>query len=441
MVEDLLAARLQMAFSLGFHIVFASIGMTMPFLMAFAEGAWLRTKKPVYRDLAKAWSKGVAIFFAIGAVSGTLLSFELGLLFPGFMEHAGPIIGMPFSYEGAAFFLEAIAIGFFLYGWERLSPRMHFLSGVAVGITGLASGILVVSANAWMNAPTGFEWVDGQAVNVDPMAAMLNPAWATEALHMVLAAFVSTSFAVAGVHAFRLLKAPKEETSEFHQRGMKIALGFGAICALLQPLSGDLSAKDVAVRQPAKFAAMEAHFETSAPASLLLGGIPNEETREVSYGLHIPYALSFLAHGDFEAEVTGLDQIPEEDWPPVVPTHLAFQTMVGCGMALALLGILFLVLRKWAPTRLRSKTFLRLVMLATPLGFIATEAGWTVTEVGRQPWVIYGIMRTEDAVTPMPGLWVSFVLTTAIYLFLAGFSLWLLKRQILRAERRLENAK
>jgi cytochrome d ubiquinol oxidase subunit I len=252
-MDDLVAARLQMAISLGFHIVFACIGMTMPWLMAAAQWRYLRTRQPVYLQLARAWSKGVAVFFAVGAVSGTVLSFELGLLWPRFMEHAGPIIGLPFSWEGTAFFVEAIAIGIFLYGFGRVPERIHFASGLVVGVSGLASGILVVSANAWMNSPQGFRMVDGQAVDVDPVAAMFNAAWPSQALHMVLAAFVSTAFGVAGVHAFRLLKNPQ---SDMHRIALRVSLTIGAVAALLQPLSGDLSAQHVTKHQPAKLAAM-----------------------------------------------------------------------------------------------------------------------------------------------------------------------------------------
>ncbi|MBD0255984.1 MAG: cytochrome ubiquinol oxidase subunit I [Cytophagales bacterium] len=426
-MEDLLSARLQMAVSLGFHIIFACIGMVMPFLMAFAHWKWLRTGQPVYLDLTKTWSKGVAIFFATGAVSGTVLSFELGLLWPEFMRHAGPVIGMPFSWEGTAFFLEAIALGLFLYGWNRLNKWVHWGTGVVVGLSGVASGIFVVAANAWMNSPAGFDWVDGQAVNIDPVAAMFNRAWFSQSLHMTLAAFVSTCFAVAGIHALLLLRHPGHP---LHRRAFRIALTFGAVAAFLQPISGDISAKDVAVRQPAKLAAMEALFETSKPASLLIGGIPNEKEKRVDYAIHLPNLLSFLAHGDLNAEVKGLDQFPVEEWPPVLVTHVAFQVMVGCGMLLMAVGLAFLLVQwKWKHL-LEHRVLLTAVALATPLGFIAVEAGWTVTEVGRQPWIVYGIMKTKDALTPMPGLVYPLILFTALYVVLAVLVTWLMVRQI-----------
>lgn len=426
-MDDFLAARLQMTVSLGFHIVFACIGMTMPFLMFFSEWKWLRTGREIYLDLAKAWSKGVAIFFAVGAVSGTVLSFELGLLWPEFMEHAGPIFGMPFSWEGAAFFLEAIALGLFLYGWKRLNKWVHLGAGFVVGLCGVVSGIFVVAANAWMNAPAGFDWVNGEAVNIDPVKAMFNKAWFGQAHHMTVAAFVATGFGVAGVHALLLWKNPKRE---IHRKAMHIALAMGGIAAILQPISGDLIAKTVAKLQPAKLAAMESHFETSASAPLVIGGIPDQENRKVNYAIKIPGMLSFLAHGDFKAEVTGLEEFPEELWPPVLIVHLSFQLMVLLGMIMASVGILFLIFRwKW-PHLLDKKWWLLLVFILTPMGFLAVELGWIVTEVGRQPWIIYGIMKTRDSLTPMPGLQYPLYVITFIYLFLSFLVIWLLGRQI-----------
>lgn len=426
-MDDLFAARSQMALSLGFHIIFACIGMVMPFFMATSHYKYLKTKDPLYRELTKAWSKGVAIFFVTGAVSGTMLSFELGLLWPEFMLHAGPIFGMPFSLEGTAFFIEAIFLGFFLYGWGKFNPWFHWWTGVIVGISGLASGILVVAANGWMNSPTGFDFVNGEYLNIDPIAALFNDAWFTQALHMTLAAFVSTGFAVAGIHAFLLMKG---KNLEFHRKAFTIAILFGAVAAILQPISGDISAKDIAVRQPAKLAAMEAHFETTKNAPLIIGGIPDVEKKEVNYAIEIPGALSFLAHGDFDAEVMGLDQIPEEHHPPVMVTHFAFQIMVGLGMMLVGLSLLYFF-SLWKKKNWQFKRwFLWLFVLATPLGFIALEAGWTVTEVGRQPWIIYEIMLTQDAVTPIPGIVYSFIVFTVIYISLAAIVGFLLYRQI-----------
>lgn len=426
-MDDFLAARSQMALSLGFHIIFACIGMVMPFFMAVAHYKWLRTGQEVYRNVTKAWSKGVAIFFATGAVSGTVLSFELGLLWPTFMEHAGPIFGMPFSLEGTAFFIEAIALGFFLYGWGKFNPWFHWFTGVIVGISGLASGILVVAANAWMNSPNGFDYIDGNYLNIDPIKAMFNDAWFSQALHMTLAAFVATGFAVAGVHALMVLKG---RNLLFHQKAFRIAAIFATVAAVLQPLSGDISAKDVAVRQPAKLAAMEAHFHTEKKAPLIIGGLVNEEEASVKYALKIPGLLSWMAHGDSERSVTGLDQIPRENQPPVAITHYSFQVMVGLGMLMMLLALIYFLALVKKKTWLKSNWLYKLFVIAIPMGFIAIEAGWMVTEIGRQPWIIHGVMRTADAVTPMPGIAYSFYIFTAVYISLSLIVMFLLYRQI-----------
>lgn len=426
-MNDFLAARSQMALSLGFHIIFSCIGMVMPFFMAVSHYYYLKTGKPIFRNITKAWSKGVAIFFATGAVSGTVLSFELGLLWPKFMEHAGPIFGMPFSLEGTAFFIEAIALGFYLYGWDRFNKWFHWFTGVIVGISGLISGILVVAANAWMNSPAGFDYVNGKYIHIDPIKAMFNDAWFSQALHMSIAAFAATGFAVAGVHALMILK---KKNTEFHTKSFKIAAIFACIAALLQPLSGDISAKDIAHRQPAKLAAMEAHFHTQKSAPLIIGGIPDVEKQKVNYALEIPGMLSFMAHGDFKSEVIGLDKFEKKNQAPVAITHFAFQIMVGLGMLMMGISIIYLIailkVKKWLAT----KWLMQLFILATPVGFIAVEAGWTVTEVGRQPWIINGIMRTADAVTPMPGIAYSFYLFTAVYVSLSIIVIFMLYRQI-----------
>lgn len=430
-INNLLAARAQMAISLGFHILFAAIGVAMPFLVATAHYRYLRTGDPVYKRLTLAWSKGVAILFATGAVSGTVLSFELGLLWPRFMEHAGPIIGMPFSWEGAAFFLEAIALGIFLYGWERLHPWLHWVAGVAVGVSGIFSALFVICANGWMNSPAGFRWVDGHATDIDPWAAMWNRAALGQGIHMCIAAFVATAVAVAGLHAWGLRKNPQ---SALHRAALRISLGFAAVAALLQPLHGDRLAKSVAVRQPVKLAAMEALFETAAPAPLLVGGLPDETSRTVRFGVHIPRALSFLAFGDLQSPVRGLSEFPREHWPPVAVVHIAFQIMVAIGSLLFALAVAVLWLLWRAPQRLEHPWSLLLAIACTPLGFVAIEAGWTVTEVGRQPWIIYGVLKTADAVTPMPGVIVPFLFFSVLYLSLSATVIWLLRRQLQHVE-------
>ncbi|MCX6110640.1 MAG: cytochrome ubiquinol oxidase subunit I [Proteobacteria bacterium] len=436
-MDNLLAARTQMALSLGFHIVFASIGIAMPFLMALAHLRYLRGGDPVDRDLTKAWSKGVAIFFAIGAVSGTVLSFELGLLWPRFMDHAGAIIGMPFSWEGTAFFLEAIALGIFLYGWERVPRWIHWGSGVVVGVSGVASGVFVVCANAWMNSPAGFDWNGGQPTAIDPWKAMFNPAAATEGLHMIVAAFEAVGFAVAGVHAWLLLKT----RLDLHRRAFRLALIVASGAAILQPLVGDVSAKSVARRQPIKLAAMEGHFQTERGASLIVGGWPDAEAMQTRMAIRIPRLLSFLAFGDLDHEVKGLADFPRDQWPPIAPTHVAFQVMVGLGSLLAVLGLFGLAALRFAPDWLDRPQVLRLFAWSTPLGFLALEAGWVVTEVGRQPWIIYGLLRTVDALTPRPGVVYTLGLYAVTYALLAVIAVALLGRQIRLLDRQQGGAR
>jgi cytochrome d ubiquinol oxidase subunit I len=427
-MSDLLFARSQMAMSLAFHIIFAALGIGMPLLMAIAEGMYLRTRQPVYLELSKRWARGTAILFAVGAVSGTVLSFELGLLWPGFMARAGAIIGMPFSLEGFAFFAEAIFIGIYLHGWNRLSPFWHWFSGLIVAVSGIFSGIFVVTANAWMNSPAGFKLVDGKFTEIDPIAAMLNPASLHEVLHMTLAAFVATGFAVAAIHAFFLLRS---RNSPFHRSALGIALAMAGISIPLQILSGDHSARAVGRLQPAKLAAMEAHYRTQFGAPLVIGGIPNDETRTTDYALTIPRGLSFLLADDPSAKVAGLEEFPRNNWPNVRAVHWSFDIMVASGMALLALAVSSGWLW-WKHRALASHPWLlRALVAAGPLGFVAIEAGWVVTEVGRQPWIIYGVMRTKEAVTPMPWIVVPFVAFTALYIFLAFIVFFLLRRQFL----------
>jgi len=434
-MDDLLAARLQMAVSLGFHIVFAMIGIGMPVLMALAEARWIRTGSEVARRLAKSWAKGTAIFFAVGAVSGTVLSIELGLLWPAFMEHAGGIIGLPFGLEGFAFFTEGIFLGVYLYAWDRIPKRAHLASGIIVAISGALSAVFIIMVNAWMNTPEGFQFDPATGIfsDIDPLEAMITPHWAHQFVHQLLAAYASVGFAVAGVHAFGLLR---DRASLFHREALGLAMTMALPAALLVPVSGHWAAQEVAQRQPAKLAAMEGQFETEAGAPLRIGGIPFEDEAQTRWAIEIPGALSFLAFNDFGATVTGLDAFPRDEWPPVAIVHFAFQLMVACGTAMAAVASWW-ALGAWRVHRAgRSplgeappKMLCLALMACAPLGFIAIEAGWIVTEVGRQPWIIYGVMRTADSVSPMPGLVVPFVSFSLIYVALAFFVTALMVRQ------------
>jgi cytochrome d ubiquinol oxidase subunit I len=425
-VDPLLYARAQMGLSLAFHIVFAAAGIALPVLLVASDVLHRRTGDPDYLELSKRLAKGTAVLFAVGAVSGTVLSLELGLLWPRFMESFGEVVGLPFALEGYAFFTEAIFLGIYLYGRDRVSAGLHLASGIAVAVSGAASAFFVTLVNAIMNVPRGFVWEGGRAVNVDPVGAMFGGPWLQQTAHVLISSYQSTAFAMAGIHAWMLLRHGE---SALHRKALGLALAMACITAIVQPISGDFSAKEVAEHQPAKLAALEGHFHTQRGAPLHIGGLPDVESGATRYAIEIPGGLSFLAFGDAEAEVRGLEAFPRDEWPPVAPTHVAFQVMAGAGVAMAMMAVVAIVLalrRRGLPT---ARWFLRAVVIVSPLGVIAMEAGWFVTELGRQPWVVRGAMRTADAVTPFPYLAAPFWIFTVVYLFLASAVVLLLRSQ------------
>ncbi len=424
-MSDLVAARAQMGTSLAFHIIFAALGIGLPLLLVLSEGLYLRTRNPDYKILARKWAKATAILFAVGAVSGTVLSFELGLLWPGFMRYAGSIVGMPFSLEGYAFFIEAIFLGLYLYGRNRLSPLVHWLTTIPVAVGGAVSGIFVVAVNSWMNSPSGFDIVNGKVTNVDPVKAMFNSAWLVQATHSTISAYIATGFAVAGVYAVKMLRGKRDG---YNRRGLALSLAVGCLMIPLQFLSGHQSAEWVADNQPAKLAAMEGHFETSACAPLNILGLPNAETGRTDFAIQIPCGLSILAHFDPNATIKGLNDFPADQRPDSLLVHLNFDLMVGLGSFLLLVA-LWVGWTWWRNKRVPDgKWILRAIALASPMGFIALEAGWMVTELGRQPWVVYGLVRTKDSVTTAPGVLPIFISFTLLYITLAGVVVWLLRR-------------
>lgn len=422
-MDTLLAARWQMTISLAFHMFFAAIGIGLPLLLVIVEGRYLRTGQEHYKALARKWAKATGLLFAVGAVSGTALSFELGLLWPKYMEITGAAVGHIFGLEGYAFFVEAIFIGLYLYAWDRISPLAHWLCGVMIAISGALSGIFILGVNAWMQLPVGFVIEQGRVVVSDPIAIFKQPAWMHMAIHSTLSTYIAVAFAVAGIYAFGWIKGRRDA---YHRSAIMVALAVGGIAAILQPLSGDLLSKFVFRTQPAKFAAMEAQFTTQRSAPLRIGGWPDVERGVTNYAIEIPGGLSFLATHDFSAEVRGLDQFPRDEWPNVKITHAAFQIMVGTGTALVALTIWFwFAWWRWRKDFLGKRLAWSLVF-AAPLGYIALQAGWVVTEVGRQPWVIRGILRTADAVTPrgdVPPVFYSF---SILYMVLAAAVIFLL---------------
>ena len=421
--EYLLQARQMQAMSFAVHIPLVCFGIAFPAMVVFLEGLWLRTGDPLYRALAKRWSKAMLILFAIGVVTGTILSFEMGLLWPEFMATFGDVFGLAFGIEGFSFFMEAIFIAIYVYGWERLPPRAHIAVGAPVILAGFTGSFMVISVNGWMNQPTGFSIVDGKVTDVDPLAALFNANVWHELTHMYLAGFLVAGFLVASVYAVAWLRGRRDRR---HLVGLVVALSFGALVAPAQLLVGDWAARTVAKRQPVKLAALEGLEKTTKGAGFELIG-----------GVEVPRALSLLAFRDPDATVKGLDTVPERDRPPSTIVKISFRAMVAIGTALAALGAWFAWVW-WRRGHLpRSVWFARAVVAAGPLSLVALIAGWVTTEVGRQPWVVYEIMRTEAAVTGASGIPVGFAVLSLVYVALAAIA-YVMLRRLARAEFEVE---
>ena len=428
----LLPARNQMALSLGWHIIMACFGMTFPAMI------FVLHRRGLHRDgrkgdedsleLAKRWSKAAGVLFAIGAVSGTVLSFELGLLWPGLMSAFGDVVGLAFALEGISFFVEAIFLGIYVYGWGRLPGRMHSLMLIPIMAAGVTGSFLVVSVNGWMNAPTGFRLVEGaglegqglagNVVDVDPIGAIFNSAAGLQFLHMYLAAVMVVGYSVAAIYATGWLRGRRDR---IHRLGIVVPLVFAAAVTPLQPVVGHFAGQRLADEQPIKLAAMEGLAETTEGARLEIGGIWDGEKLVGAIEIPIDGLLSFVATNDFDATVIGLDAVPEEDRPPVGVVHIAFQTMVAIGSALV--GLVAWAGWLWWRNRrsgsdepwFDSPWFLRALVAAGPAAVIAMETGWVTTEVGRQPWIVNGILRTEDAVTDAGYIWISLAIVVVVY--------------------------
>jgi cytochrome bd ubiquinol oxidase subunit I len=385
----------------------------------------LKKKDANWMLLTRRWAKAAAILFAIGAVSGTILSFELGLLWPTYTKFAGAVVGLPFALEGFAFFLEATFLGLYLYGWDRLSARAHWLCSFPIWISGLASAWFIVSVNSWMNTPAGFVFQHGKVVDINPWQAMFNPSTPYETIHMMLSCYVATGFGVAAVYAFAIVRG---KNTAYNWKALRLAMAMGAIAIPLQIISGDANARFLADAQPTKLAAMEALFQTTSGAPLQIGGLADPSTGKIYYAIEIPHGLSLLATGDPNATIKGLDAVPRNNWPIIEATHLSFDGMVGIGFFALLIALLFWLFawrkRRW----LENRWLLWGILLAGPLTFLAIELGWMLTEFGRQPWVIVGYLRTADAVTTAPGLNISFLLFSLVYLLLSFALIRLLLR-------------
>ncbi|HEY7145853.1 MAG TPA: cytochrome ubiquinol oxidase subunit I [Streptosporangiaceae bacterium] len=423
-VADPVAARSQMGFSLAWHIVLACFGVGLPGLVLFTEWRGLRTGDPAYRLLARRWAKVLGVLFAVGAVSGTILSIEMGVLWSGLMSDYGQVIGLPFAIEGIAFFIEAIFLGIYLYGWDRLPPRAHLLSGIPIFVAGVASAFFVVCANSWMNTPTGFTVRGGRITRVDPWAAMFNPATGPQTAHMIIAALMVTGFGVASVYAVAMLRGRRDR---YHRLGLLIPLTGAAILTPVQIVVGDWAARMVGDHQPVKLAAMEGLAKTTMGAPESLFGFYSGG--RLHGALRIPNGLSLLAKGNPDATIQGLNTVPPSDRPPLVTlVHLSFDSMVTIGFGLLALG-LWLAWSWWrnrdAP---RTAWFLRAVAVSGLAATAAMELGWITTEVGRQPWIVYRVLRVANAVNPAAGLQYGFYAVLAIYAVLTVTTIAVLRR-------------
>jgi cytochrome d ubiquinol oxidase subunit I len=417
-------ARQMQALSFAVHIPLVCFGMAFPVLVLFCEWTALRTGSEVHLTLARRWSRVLVALFAVGVVTGTILSFEMGLLWPNFTGTFGSVFGLGFAIEGFSFFVEAIFIGIYAYGWDRLSPRWHLASGIPIAITGVTGSFMVIAVNGWMNHPSGFRLVDGRVTDVQPVRALFaNSFMWHEFVHMYLAAFIVAGFVVAACYAVALLRG---NTSRYVRVALAIPLTAAAVAAPVQVLVGDWAARTVADQQPVKLAALEGLGRTTRGAPVHVGGWYSDG--EVHFGLPIPRLLSLLAAHDPNATVRGLAAFPLGDLPPVNVVRLSFQTMVGIGLALALLAVCFLWVRFRRGRAPESPWFHRAVVLAGPAAVVALIAGWVTTEVGRQPWVVYGVMRTEDAVTGASGIPVGYGVLAVVYLGTAVAVWWILRR-------------
>jgi cytochrome bd ubiquinol oxidase subunit I len=422
--EYLDQARQMQALSFAAHIPLVCFGIAFPAMVLFLEWRYLRTGDQLYRTLAKRWSKVMLALFAVGVVTGTILSFEMGLLWPNFMATFGDVFGVAFALEGFSFFLEAIFIAIYVYGWDRLSPRAHFLAGIPIVLTGFVGSMMVIAVNGWMNHPTGFTLRAGEAVDVHPFAALFeNDFFWHEVVHMYLAAYIVAGFLTAAVYAWGWLRGCR---GRYERTALLVALTIGALAAPVQIVVGDWAAREVAANQPVKLAALEGLGETTKGAPLHVLGWYDDG--EVKYGIRFPRLLSVLAFHDPDATVQGLDEVAEDDRPPVNVVRAAFQTMVLIGFFLAFVSLLFLwtlLRRRRLP---RSDWFYRAVVLAGPLSVVALIAGWVTTEVGRQPWVVYEVMRTPEAVTGASGIPVGYATLALVYAGLGAAVIWVLRR-------------
>jgi cytochrome d ubiquinol oxidase subunit I len=422
--QYLVEARQMQALSFVAHIPLVAFGISFPAMVLFVEWLYLRTGDPLYGTIARRWTRVVAALFAVGVITGTLLSFEMGLLWPNFTATFGSVFGLGFAIEGFSFFMEAIFIGIYVYGWDRLSPRAHLASGLPIIITGFTGSLTVISVNAWMNHPGGFHLRAGKVVDIHPLSALFGNGYLWhELVHMYIAGYIVSGFVVAATYAFAHLRG---RWGRYERTAIAIPLTIAAFAAPVQVLVGDWAGREVATHQPIKLAAIEGLTKTTRGAPEHLLGWYTEG--QVKYGIELPHGLSLLAFHSWNAKVQGLDTVPANQRPPVNVVRIAFQTMVGIGTLLALLGVGFLFVRLRRKRLPESVWFYRAVVVAGPLAVVALIAGWVTTEVGRQPWVVYRVMPTAEAVTGASGIPVGYATLAVVYVLLACGVAWVLRR-------------
>jgi len=422
--DHLLEARQMQSLSFAAHIPLVCFGIAFPAMVLIMEWLGQRTGDPIYRVIARRWSRVMLALFGIGVITGTVLSFEMGVLWPNFTATFGGVFGLGFAIEGFSFFMEAIFIGIYVYGWDRLSPRWHLLSGIPIVITGLTGSLMVIAVNAWMNHPGGFRLVGGEAVDIHPWSALFANSYLWhELIHMYVAGYIVTGFAVAGAYAIARLRG---RWGRYERTAIVVPLTIAALAAPVQILVGDWAAREVATTQPVKLAAMEGLPKTERGAPVHLLGWYHDG--EVKFGVRVPKLLSLLAFHDPNAKVEGLDVVPPADRPPVNVVRVAFQTMVAIGTLLALIGVVTLFVRVRRRRLPESKWFYLALAAAGPLSYVALVAGWVTTEVGRQPWVVYHVMRTNAAVTGAGGIPVGYAALWVVYLAVVAAVVWILRR-------------
>lgn len=423
-LDTVLWSRLVTGLTLAFHVIFATIGVAIPLMISIAEFIGIRKKDPHYLLMAKRWTRGFVITVAVGVVTGTIISLQLALVWPNFMKMAGNVIALPLFMEVFAFFFEAIFLGIYLYTWDRFKNQYtHWLLTIPIVIGAGMSAVFITTVNGFMNQPEGFVMEAGQFIAVNPVQAMLNTASFSKVFHVLSSAYLTGAILLAGIAAFAMLR---KGITAYHKKALTLMMAVALLFGSLNTLAGDVSAKFLAEHQPEKLAAAEWHFETESGADLILMGWLNAE-HEILGALHVPKFLSFLAFGNFNAEVTGLEEFPQDEWPPLL-VHYLFDFMVGIGFALVAISALYFLFKFWKKRNELNKWMLRLIALSAPLAFLGVELGWFYAEIGRQPWIIRGILRVEDAATTSPTIRIFFFVFLLLYIILGIMCVLVLRR-------------